>query len=82
METILRNRGGYEHLDSGYPIRIKGEGIVVDVTVKEVVKALMQTNYGIHRVLSEIAEVHLEQEDPQLQAVGRSIASLFEETAS
>ncbi len=66
------------HLDSSCPITISKEGVTVQVTVQEVVRAVDKANYGLHRFLSGIVFLTEGSDDPQRQKLSREVAELLE----
>ena len=47
--------GQYKHLDESHPVVLKGsEGVSISVPIVSFVEAALDTNYGLHRLLSEI----------------------------
>lgn len=47
--------GQFKHLDESYPIVLKDfEGVYISVPFASFVEAALDSNYGLHRLLSEI----------------------------
>lgn len=52
--TGLSRVGQYGHLDADTPIKVKGDKFEVDLTPAAIIEGARKTNYGVHRLLSEL----------------------------